>query len=991
MNDIPCIQRRIDLPLGRQFTENQKYLIVDYKENNYCLDPTSAYGLRPPELTCVSLKVYVTCFVRVLRPTTKKEMIPDAADISKVPLEDGSGKYVKIRFFHIEQIVEYFIQILQEKEISDTWLSLEQKMTAQSFLTDVLIPIRNKMEKLDDPYEQLRSMEIVKNFVDFKSCKRCIPVYPPVSPQNAMLFSYHLIMLYGRFTTELDIIQQGSLKQAMLSTGVVKEETQEACNQIAGIYVSEILSYDPNSSKAFNRLLKRVVVVIQDVVLRDGLDYGTLPAIMLKQIEKQYSDESKNRMQELHALQVAALAQVGIPNFPPENDLITRRPVQWDPINALFDPQFELTEWEGDQRKVLFYGMKKINELVFPTENTFLRSMLIVGSPGVGKTWISAIIVTYALSKSLRVISTALTSLRARQLGGLWIHALFAMSPENASSNDPNMMANKCTMTLQRNPVRLAMLQALDVLAIDEIGLISLTHLLVIDIVLRTVRNCKRPFGGVLIIATGDHAQLPSVEGELVWNSLTLLTCFDWFRLRHLVRSSDDKDLQEIINATRKYIIPDDEIEKLKTIISEKATHVKSFNDAPESFIKVVSTRRAQKQIQQDSVMYRLEKLENTNHERRSLNLPQLKRATFNARDQIVSSTGTWEMAPQNISKQLDTSVREHKSVLVCEGDLMRVTKNDLSRPCKYSHGQTCRVIKIEFDEGGSPEAVHVEMANLGTNDFPDKVTKVRFTQVSTTSVTVTRSLVVARRVQIPLVNNESFTIHKCQGQEPVGVVTQMSDSDKSPFRIWDREQLITVMSRVRLLKNVYFVGSKEETLRAVEKVLRKRPYQWQTIEKMIEVSDLLRYQSIIPVDSNLPLQSPYKSLPEGEIPCVYIFVSSEDHSILYIGHTKNLRAELLNANGIAPVPSDEKIEDNVIPNMHRPWICLGYVLGRENHLTLDERYIIRTNLRGAASQRDSYQACVEIRNLIERRNDENLRQIILMLCCSMNILRHSN
>ena len=218
-----------------------------------------------------------------------------------------------------------------------------------------------------------------------------------------------------------------------------------------------------------------------------------------------------------------------------------------------------------------------------------------------------------------------------------------------------------------------------------------------------------------------------------------------------------------------------------------------------------------------------------------------------------------------------------------------------------------------------------------------------------------------------------------------------MSDSDKSPFRIWDREQLITVMSRVRLLKNVYFVGSKEETLRAVEKVLRKRPYQWQTIEKMIEVSDLLRYQSIIPVDSNLPLKSPYTSLPEGEIPCVYIFVSSEDHSILYIGHTKNLRAELLNANGIAPVPSDEKIEDNVIPNMHRPWICLGYVLGRENQLTLDERYIIRTNLRGAASQRDSYQACVEIRNLIERRNDENLRQIILMLCCSINILRHSN
>ena len=63
IEEITSIKRRQTLSRGRQFTENQKFLIVDYMENGYCLDPTSSFSLRPPELVCVTLQMYIQYFL----------------------------------------------------------------------------------------------------------------------------------------------------------------------------------------------------------------------------------------------------------------------------------------------------------------------------------------------------------------------------------------------------------------------------------------------------------------------------------------------------------------------------------------------------------------------------------------------------------------------------------------------------------------------------------------------------------------------------------------------------------------------------------------------------------------------------------------------------------------------------------------------------------------------------------------------------------------
>ena len=64
---------------------------------------------------------------------------------------------------------------------------------------------------------------------------------------------------------------------------------------------------------------------------------------------------------------------------------------------------------------------------------THLKNMVIYGSPGTGKTFLSEIVVLYCLSKGLNMVSTSLMGVRANSLGGIHIHKIFFSPVHNSS------------------------------------------------------------------------------------------------------------------------------------------------------------------------------------------------------------------------------------------------------------------------------------------------------------------------------------------------------------------------------------------------------------------------------------------------------------------------------------------------------------------------------------------------------------------------------
>ena len=46
---------------------------------------------------------------------------------------------------------------------------------------------------------------------------------------------------------------------------------------------------------------------------------------------------------------------------------------------------------------------------------------------------------------------------------------------------------------------------------------------------------------------------------------------------------------------------------------------------------------------------------------------------------------------------------------------------------------------------------------------------------------------------------------------------------EENDYSLWAVEQIYVILSRVKMLKNVYFVGPKDQTLKAIQSVLKRR------------------------------------------------------------------------------------------------------------------------------------------------------------------------
>ena len=125
-------------------------------------------------------------------------------------------------------------------------------------------------------------------------------------------------------------------------------------------------------------------------------------------------------------------------------------------------------------------------------------NLLILGPAGTGK----STFVNYLKSASKkRIICACPTAVSALNVGGQTIHSLFQIQPRDFIM--PELLKLKAK---PRN-----ILNATDVLIIDEISMVAPDLLDAIDILARYARHNNEPFGGIQVVAIGDLFQLPPV------------------------------------------------------------------------------------------------------------------------------------------------------------------------------------------------------------------------------------------------------------------------------------------------------------------------------------------------------------------------------------------------------------------------------------------------------------------------------------------------
>lgn len=142
-----------------------------------------------------------------------------------------------------------------------------------------------------------------------------------------------------------------------------------------------------------------------------------------------------------------------------------------------------------------------LNKVQMDAFNTLERTnsnILILGPAGTGK----STFVNYLKSASKkRVVCACPTAVSALNVGGQTIHSLFQIQPRDFIMMD--------LLKLKAKPRNV--LNATDVLIIDEISMVAPDLLDAMDYLCRAARHNNEPFGGIQIVAIGDLFQLPPV------------------------------------------------------------------------------------------------------------------------------------------------------------------------------------------------------------------------------------------------------------------------------------------------------------------------------------------------------------------------------------------------------------------------------------------------------------------------------------------------
>lgn len=136
-------------------------------------------------------------------------------------------------------------------------------------------------------------------------------------------------------------------------------------------------------------------------------------------------------------------------------------------------------------------------------------SLLILGSAGTGKSRLVKEFVKYNKNNKTMYI-TSTTGISAYNIGGITINSFMGIGTGEA----PVEVLLKRLRYKQSIRDRII---GTEILVIDEISMMSAAMLEKIDVIFKTLRRCKKPFGGIQLVLTGDFLQL-----ETVFNKSTL-------------------------------------------------------------------------------------------------------------------------------------------------------------------------------------------------------------------------------------------------------------------------------------------------------------------------------------------------------------------------------------------------------------------------------------------------------------------------------------
>jgi len=214
------------------------------------------------------------------------------------------------------------------------------------------------------------------------------------------------------------------------------------------------------------------------------------------------------------------------------------------------------------------------------------RSIFLTGKAGTGKTTLLHEIIR---TTHKNVVVVAPTGIAALNAGGVTIHSMFQLPfagfiPEERAPHFSDFVKFESKSTLRRHfkmsGLKKSVIRNMELLVIDEVSMLRADLLDAIDYMMQSVRQSKRPFGGIQVLFIGDLLQLPPVVKNEEWQVLRNYYSGKFFFHSHVIqqnpplyielskiyRQSDDTFIS-ILNNLRNNVITNENIQTLNDYV----------------------------------------------------------------------------------------------------------------------------------------------------------------------------------------------------------------------------------------------------------------------------------------------------------------------------------------------------------------------------------------------------------------------------------------
>lgn len=406
----------------------------------------------------------------------------------------------------------------------------------------------------------------------------------------------------------------------------------------------------------------------------------------------------------------------------------------------------------------LSYSQQKAVDSILNGDNVF-----ITGQAGTGKSYLLNFLKDKLKDKNFHI--TATTGIAAVNIGGITLHSWAGIGIENIPVEKiaQNILTVKRTHTRRR-------LQSTQILAIDEVSMLSMEMFEKIDKLLRLVRDKDEPFGGIQIILFGDFFQLPPVDSNnfcfesTIWQEAKIKTII----LKEIFRQKN-KEFIELLEHIRNGNIntKDLEILRKRSFIDNSGIIKPTILSTHNIFVEKINTSKLNNLVSKEMIYQAI-------FQGKEDKIELLKRNCI-AKNELRLKIGSQVMMLKN-TYQKDGIINGSNGIVV-----------DFSSKKHYP------IVKFEngIELVITPETWEISTYNQEINDVE----------------------ILATMTQIPLALSWAITIHKSQGMTLDKIECDLQN-------VFVDGQVYVAISRVRDITGLFIKSFNVDKIKANSKII---------------------------------------------------------------------------------------------------------------------------------------------------------------------------